>query len=280
MFVEDGKYDPNAIDKRPGTVAIISIMQKYSNMIKIIICDDEKPFQNILQNCIEKYCSEREVEFSIKCFDSGASLIKDMSGIAEYDIVFLDINMEETDGIEVAREIRRFNPDIFIVFVTAYIKYSLEGYKVNAIRYILKDNEENLNDSVRECLNTIFKKMNYKEPVEQFDFVEGTRNINIEKIIYIESVLHKLIFHLADENETAYTMYETLNNIEKRMNNYLFVRIHQSFLVNLRHIRRVNDNSIKMKTRTVELYDGKELIIPKSRCRAVKEAIVAYRGEM
>ncbi len=249
-------------------------------MINVAVCDDEKPFLLMLKKYIQNFFAERNIEYAIECYTSGKNLISQGMVGVQFNIVFLDINMAEIDGIEVAKEIRKYSSNVFIVFVTAYVKYSLEGYKVDAIRYILKNNE-NLVESIDECLNTIIQKLNYSPPIKHFIFKECEKDVNVERIIYIESNLHKLIFHVLEDSLKIYTMYETLNNLEQELTDYLFIRTHQSQLVNLKYIIGVNDHSATMQgARTVVLSNGEELVVPKSRYKTVKKAFVEYRGEL
>lgn len=249
-------------------------------MINVAVCDDEKPFLNMMKKYLDGYFGKRDIEYSLECYSSGKDLLSDGIGASHFDIIFLDINMEELDGIKVAREIRRYSDDVYIVFVTAYVKYSVEGYKVDAIRYILKS-VDSLKESMDECLNTIIKKMNYRVPMKRFIFNECEKEVNIERIVYIESSLHRLEFHIMEDSLKAYTMYETLNNMEKELKDYKFVRVHQSQLVNLKYITGLNEHSKKIQgARIVTLSTGEELIVPKARFKSVKKEIVAYRGEL
>lgn len=84
------------------------------------------------------YMEQKGVDFSIVTFGDGRDLLKYCAESDLKTIVFLDINMDVVDGIEIGTKIRELSSSIYIVFVTAYIKYSLEGYKVKAIRYIIK----------------------------------------------------------------------------------------------------------------------------------------------
>ena len=77
-----------------------------------------------------------------------------------YTVVFLDINMEKIDGIKTAEIIRKVSREVFIVFVTAYVDYSLEGYRLDVVRYLLKGNA-NFQSNVNECMDAIIEKMNY-----------------------------------------------------------------------------------------------------------------------
>ncbi|MDE6687414.1 MAG: LytTR family DNA-binding domain-containing protein [Lachnospiraceae bacterium] len=241
-------------------------------MFRIAVCDDEKCFCETVKKYVGNYLSKKEIPFEIDTFVSGKDLIALGLDIVKYTIVFLDVNMEEINGITTAQKIREYSSEIYIVFVTAYIDYSLEGYKVNAERYLLKNNI-NLEDSIFECMDSIFAKLKNFVFKRKFVFNECERNISLEKIVYIESSLHKLEFHVIEEYMMTYSMYGTLNSLEKELLEFGFLRIHQSFLVNLRHIKKVTGYQ-------AILNNGQMLPIPKTRYRVVKNAFIAYIGEL
>ena len=126
-------------------------------MFKIAVCDDEEIFRKNIYKIIMKYMDENGCPCEIDEFETGNEFINLGINMTKYDIVFLDINMDEIDGIETAQEIRKVSNDIFIVFVTAFISYAVEGYSVNAIRYILKNNEK-FAELIFECIDAISKK--------------------------------------------------------------------------------------------------------------------------
>ena len=148
------------------------------------------------------------------------------------------MNMEEIDGIETAKEIRKISKDVFIVFVTAFITYALEGYKVDAVRYLIKDHES-LEKAMTECMDTILDKMDYEENEMTFDFQEGKITISLENILYIESNLHRLVFYMVGEDAVHYTIYMKLDDIAELLPNKDFCRIHKSYLVNLKYVESV-----------------------------------------
>lgn len=241
-------------------------------MFKIAICDDEKYFVDKIKKYIEEYLMEKEIEYEIATFSSGKELLACGIDIINYSAIFLDINMNEIDGISTSKKIREYSQDIYIVFVTAYVSYSLEGYKVGAVRYLLKNNN-NLDNSIYECMDAILEKMNYVVEKKLFSFNEGEREVRLERLLYIESKLHKLEFHIMEEKLMIYTLYDTLNKFEKELGSCDFIRIHQSFLVNLKHISAVTGYK-------VILNNGQELIIPKARYKDVKNAFISYKGEL
>lgn len=160
-------------------------------MLEIAVCDDEEYFLQQEKEWISQYMKRLGYEFRIDTFVSGVDFMAIGDKVSKYDIMFLDINMEEMNGLETARKIREYTKDAYIVFVTAFITYSLEGYKVDAVRYLLKDNDS-LEKAIKECLDVIVEKMHYVENKYTFDFQEGRKTLLIDEILYIESNLHKL----------------------------------------------------------------------------------------
>lgn len=241
-------------------------------MFRIAICDDEYIFAEKIKTIVAKYMEEANILFEIDIYHAGNDFIKMGLEMTKYKVIFLDINMKKLDGIETAKVIRKFSNEVFIVFVTAYINYTLEGYKVEAIRYILKENEK-FKESIYECMDAILYKMNYVVIKKEIIFNEGKKTIPLERLLYIESKLHKLEFYVIEEGVQSYTLYDTLNRIEKSYIEYGFARIHQSFLVNMKHIREI-------KRYEIVLINNISLSIPKARYHTVQEAYIAYKGEI
>ena len=240
--------------------------------MKIAICDDEIYFAGKLREILMQYLEERHIDFEIELFSSGREFVELGVGMLQYQIIFLDINMKQMDGIETAKNVRAYTEESFVVFVTAYIDYSLEGYQVGASRYILKNNL-NFREQIYECMDAITKKMKCFLTRKIFRFQEGEKKIRIENILYIESKLHKLEFNILEHGLATYTMYGTLNELENELEEYPFLRIHQSFLVNLKYIKCVTGYK-------VVLSNGQELTVPRARYKTVKDTFIAYKGEL
>lgn len=164
-------------------------------MYRIAICDDDAFFIEQMKGYIITCTTRLRIECVVDTFLSASDLLAIGNDILQYNIVFLDISMEKINGIEAAIWIRRYSDSIYIVFVTAYIKYAIEGYKVGVIRYILKDNKTIYN-SVDECIKAIIKKTNSNNKKIVVKTVEGDIKVPVERIVYIESNLHKVEYHL------------------------------------------------------------------------------------
>lgn len=238
-------------------------------MINIAICDDEEIFLYKEQELISKYMERQGYSCNIDLFLSGEAFLEG-NDIEKYDIVFLDVSMGELDGMETAKRIRRKNNSVYLVFVTAYITYSTEGYKVDASRYILKNNKM-FETAIEESLYAIIQKMGMPSNNHTFSFQEGKMEIKLSDIIYVESNLHKLIFHMSATKKKQYTMYEKLDVIDAEISHAGFCRIHKSYLVNMKY---AND----IERYKLSLSDGTNLSIAKTRYPVAKEAFAINMG--
>ncbi len=241
-------------------------------MIYLAVCDDEKYYREQLEELVTRYINQHQLNsiVQIELFSSGKELCHKKSELNKYDIIFLDISMDELNGLETAYKIRQYRSDSCIVFVTSFVNYALEGYKVDAFRYILKDSME---DSMEECLDAVFKKLKAQLHTMEFKFIEGKKSVVIDKIVYIESQKHKLIFYILDNELKKYTMYTKLDDIEEQLMKYKFLRIHKSYLVNLNYINRVGSYKVTLTL-------GQEFTVPKSRYQTVKEEYALFKGEL
>ena len=154
---------------------------------------------------------------------------------------------------------------LFIVLVTAYMSYSLEGYKVKASRFLLKDDLEH---TIKECMDSLIGELHKKDCYVEFSFVEGRVRLQTDDIIYIETAKHKNVFYTKKQ---VYTIYKKMDEIEEELAEFGFVRVHQSFLVNMRYIEKISSYVLRLIT-------GKEISVPKSRYQEVKRAFALYKG--
>lgn len=229
--------------------------------MKMAICDDREDDRNALKALLET-CGH---DFEIKEYGSGEELYADMGYIRECGIVFLDINMEGMDGLEAARKIKAECPKVHIVLVTAYMNYALDGYKVKASRFLLKDD---LEQTLQECVDDILKEIRQEERVVEFCFVEGNVRLKVDDIIYIETSKHKNVFYTQGQ---TFSIYKKMDELEEDLKGMGFVRIHQSFLINMKYIEKISSYVMILTT-------GKEISVPKSRYQEVKRQYTLFKG--
>ena len=162
--------------------------------MKIAICDDEKVAAEYIGEVLETYFKDKSMEYSIELYNSGETLMALQDKIMTYDVVFLDVDMPDADGFEVAGWIRMFSDRVIIAFITAMISYSLKGYNYNAIRYIPK-NTNQLEQSIYECMDAVLYRMNsFGTDKKVFTCNQQEKEITLNKVMYIESSAHKVQF--------------------------------------------------------------------------------------
>lgn len=233
--------------------------------MEIILCDDSEMDRKHLRQLLEEYEIRKKEKFTITEFSSGQELCHAKEVLDNCAIVFMDINMEKQDGLKTAVQLKALYPEILIVLVTAYMGYALEGYKVKASRFLLKDDLEH---TLGECMDSLLDELHRKKRYVEFSFVEGERRLLVDDIFYIETSRHKNMFYTKKQ---TYTIYKKLDELELELSQYGFVRVHQSFLVNMRYIDKISSYVLRLIT-------GKEISVPKARYQEVKRSFALYKG--
>ena len=228
-------------------------------MRKIVICDDMELERLLLKDILIQYFEEIQEEVSIIEYSSGEVLVADAEeGYLEGELLFLDIYMDQLNGMETARKLRALQCRIPIVFLTASPDYAVESYEVQAAGYLLKHySEEKLKALLNRILKTDMKRRVAIKNKRQY------RYPYTDDIMYIDSDRHTVTLHMEDGSQI--TTQDKLSEIEKRIGEKRFVRCHQSYLVNMDYIKDPKDD--------FELRDG--TIVP-VRVRGRKEILDQY----
>lgn len=231
----------------------------------IAVCDDNREDRKNIRRLLEEYGRINGQVFVIEEYISGLKLCENKERFSKCQIIFLNINMEKMDGLKAAMMIKETQPETYIVFVTTYMNYELDDYKVKTTRFLLKDD---LEQTISRCMDGILNQITQEIMKVHFPFVEGDTTLQVDEIIYIESNKHRNLFYT---NERTYSIYRKLNDIEEELRDKGFVRIHQSFLVNMRYVEKISSYVMRLTT-------GKELSVPKSRYQYVKQVYASYIG--
>ena len=233
--------------------------------IRIVLCDDDPAFSAALGVEITRTLERLNLQAVISAFDSPASLTPEL--LAEADLIFLDIDFENDDqnGIDIARRLRQVNRRALIFFVTNFIDYAPAGYEVQAFRYILKrDRGEVLERYILQALENLAEGLGILRLRDR----EQTVDLPLEQITYLEVLDHYVSVH---NGETAYTMGATLSSLEKQLESHGFLRIHKSYLVNMRCIR-------KLRSRECLLADGTVLAVSEKNYSQQKQKYLLWKG--
>lgn len=236
-------------------------------MFHIAICDDSEYDVQEVSSAL-RGLEALGVEYDETWYFDGRSLVEDIaSGEMSYHLLVLDMLMDSLDGIEVAKEIRKYDVSMPILIVTSTVQYALAGYQVNAWRYLTKPIDPD--EFVRE-VHAVLKDQetcNGSCYVVQEKTETGggpLRRIPLDDILYFESSLHTIVLHMMREQ---IPFRGTIRGVEEQLKPHGFFRIHKSFIVNLQHVRRLSSRSLCM-------VNGDELDISRARIQQLRSALM------
>lgn len=228
--------------------------------MRFAIIDDDINFAELLQSKIALLCDKNNYEVKIKCFAEAESVL-DEDQFIKYDIIFLDIEMPEISGIEVAERINHLRGDSdvpYIIFVTSKDNMVFEALKKLPYSFIRKSQLEDLD----VCVKSLCKRLSLS-PTYSIKDGRGIRTIEVKNIIRIEKQRNYTLFHT---KSGIFTERSSIDEKYKDLSQYHFMRPHIGSLVNAEHILeyekdniRMSDNSIIAISRTYKKSFKEEL---------------------
>lgn len=234
--------------------------------MRIAICDDEAAVLDNLKALLDVYNKEYDRQIRYDAFESPLELLTQMEVKGHYDALLLDVLMKEDNGIEVAREIRKTDQDVRIVFLTSAAEYAVQSYAVDAFYYALKPVQK---QDFFAVLDKLYDK--WQQDKAEFILVKcenGINKIHIRDLEYCEVVNRSLILYL--QNGTRLKSTVKIKELEEMLRQFgCFIRPHRSYLINLRYVENLSQKSITMKS-------GVVIPIPHGKYTQTKEQYFAY----
>ena len=208
-------------------------------MFNIAIVDNNSLFLHDMAEKVREAMYSRHQPFYVQSYDSADSLISDLSAGRSYDLLFMDIRLEEQEnGIESAKHIRELCSDILIVFVTYYPQYYLDVYEVPHIYLVTKDR---LDELLPKALDTALDLyMHAENETVTIRTKSETNVIRKRDILFLEKDLRRIILHT---KENDYMFYSSTEDILKKLGNR-FIRCHRSYIINADHVVRIEGDSV------------------------------------
>lgn len=213
--------------------------------MNIAICDDEKFYLSHCQSIIENLFAKQEIcfEYLIDCYTSGEQLIHACSFGKQYDLVYLDIKMQKLCGFDTAKGLRKLDEKALIIFLTSFQNYVFNSFEYQPFWFLNKPISEEKFNHVFKCAAQ--KILGDKNVMHSFYSREsGQVCLEINKIIYLESSLRKIIIHTSNDR---YSYYGTLKEEMEKFKKHNFTRSHNAFLVNMSYINRIEKTEIVLK---------------------------------
>lgn len=218
-------------------------------MIRIAIAEDEDLWADQLKKYLKRYERENQTEFQITRFFDGAQIGENYS---DADIIFMDIEMGYMNGMEAAAKIREKDEQVILIFVTNMAQYALQGYKVNAMDYLLKPvSYVQFFQVLKKAIRTVEKRQDHYLII---NMKEGICKISISDILWIESHGHRLTFHTKemDYETTVYSMKE----MEEKLGE-MFCRCNSGSLVNLKKVKQAGGGFVMVGEEKISISRGR-----------------------
>ena len=215
-------------------------------MPRIAVVDDQPDMRQQLCSMIDQYSRENNCMLEVTAFSDGAQVITNYR--KGFDIIFLDIEMPELGGMDAAERIRTVDPDVVLVFVTNMAQYAIRGYEVDALDFVLKPvNYYQFSTKLERALQRIQRRRGGQVALQVSG---GVQLLDTDDILYLETRDRLLHYHTATD---TWSVRGSLLKAEKDLAAYHFARCNQCYLVNLRHVRGVQDDLVQVGEERLEI---------------------------
>ena len=234
-------------------------------MIKFAICDDEPLMAQALAGHLADYMKEKSMTaYSVSNFSDGRTLLE---SAGSFDVIFLDIQMEQPDGMETAKLLRQCGDRSLLIFVTVLKECVFDSFQVEAFDYLLKPL-----GSARfyQTMDRVLRSLEQRT-AEDLVIQRGTgcEVILLSDIVYCEVLGRKIYLHKSDGTVSDY--YDKLEDLERRVDGRFF-KCHRSYLVNLDYVRGCQDGQVL-------LFQGERIPASRLRERELTQALLRYMKE-
>lgn len=233
-------------------------------MLKIAVVEDQQEVRDELCRFIRRYAEENSLQ-------AEAVPIEDGEVVAEYyepgwDIIFMDVEMPGLDGFRAAEKIRETDADVVLVFVTNMAQYAIRGYEVDALDYVLKPvNYYQFSTKLSRAIQRVQRRKGGQIVLQLAG--GGIQLLDTGGIYYLETRSRMLYYHTV---KGEFAVRASLQSAEKQLAEYHFVRCNQCYLVNLKHVRGIENE--------FALVGEDRLEISRRQKAAFLTAVASYMG--
>lgn len=213
-------------------------------MLKIAVVEDNARDREIILEYLKRYEKERRIAFDVNTFSDGEEFLQAYKG--GYDLCLMDIAMPMMNGLKTAKNLRKIDKSVCIVFITTMAQYAIKGYEVNATDFLVKPVDYDL---FRIKMNKAVSLMKKERDSSFLIVMQGeVKRVPLSEIVYIESNAHYLYFNTTDER---YKMRELLKNVSDYFAKNNFLKINRSLMVNLAYVDGYSKNEVSVGGETL-----------------------------
>ncbi len=207
-------------------------------MIRAAVIDDDAVFVNKIDGFLKQFSKEKNCPIMTTPFSNPTRFIMNYTPV--YDVVFMDIQMPQMNGMDAAKKLRQLDKDVCLVFTTNMIQYAIKGYEVDAIGYMVKPLDYfSFSVLMRKVLEHTRSRTDMELLIKTDDAI---RRVRVNDLAYVEVLGHYLNYHLTDG--TQLKELGPLGRLEEKLAQAHFFRCNNCYLVNLRHVMKVEGTDI------------------------------------
>jgi len=206
--------------------------------MKIVICEDEHAIAEQITKLVQGWASFHGQAVHITHFKSAEAFLFAYEDDKSMDLILLDIQMGEMNGMALARKIRENNDRVQIIFITGISDYAAEGYDVSAVHYLLKPVKV---EKLYAALDKVSANLSKPKRTISIDTADGITLVVVDDIVFIEALGHELAI---TTKEGTINCRMPLYKLEEVLSDERFIKIHRSYLVNMVHIKRVTRTDV------------------------------------
>lgn len=228
--------------------------------MKIAICEDDSFMAETLKEYIKEFLDSKKLLHTIEWFDTAS---KFYSSTETYDLIFLDYELPDSNGMEIAKNLRKTNNKSTIIFTTSFSEYVFQSFEVNTFRYLVKPiTKEDVETTMTALINNFEQFAKVDIPTEDGETVFAS----LPEIMYIESNGRYTTVRL---NSTSYVSTKALTTFQAEINSFKFYRTHRTFLVNMKYIADIEKN-------VITLVNGEKIEISRRNLSAFNKSYLNY----
>ena len=214
-----------------------------TSLLNIAICDDNLPLTSEIERLLISISQRRLIKIDISIFFDGKTLYNSIHSGNIYDLIFLDIEMNDMDGIEVAYHIRSDQIPTVLIYISAHESYYRQLFEVEPFRFILKPINPLL---FEKYFIAAYKKITDHLQYFTYGFHQNYNKVRISDIMYFESEKRSIIIHTIDGLHRFLGKLDKIEIYLQQNINLDFLRIHQSYLINPSYIRTFTHTNITL----------------------------------
>ena len=219
--------------------------------MRVAVVDDELVMTDQIASYLSRFSQENGIEMDAQLYEDPVAFLESYE--QDMDLVRLDVEMPRMDGITLAKEIRKIDTHVMLMFITNMAQYALNGYEVEAVDYVIKPiGYQDFAMKMKKVLRYLGREVDRQVLLQT---VQGMQPVRIAELLYVEVFRHYLHYHTAD---AVYEARGSMKEAEQQLKQYHFARCSQSYLVNLAHVEAIRGNDVICQSQQLPISRNKK----------------------